>query len=150
MRHCRNVPNKVMAEKKSIVYLIYNDLSAAVKGVARKIFFGRPEPVGSDVANFIAIDIPTEIRSRIAGSFDMSVDCYATFDVYCKAKTDRTLNIGAQSDLVQKVMDVFPINGKCVTAASPTILMQGYDETGYQVTKISFKLRTKFNSTQTL
>jgi len=135
-----------MAEKKSIVYLIYNDLSAAVKGVAVKVSFGRPEPVGSDVANFIAIEIPTEIRSRIAGSFDMSVDCYATFDVYCKAKTDRTLNVGTQTDLVQKVLDVFPINGKCVTAANPTILMQGYDETGYQVTKISFRLRTKFNS----
>jgi hypothetical protein len=140
-----------MAEgKKTLIYLIYNDLSNAVKGIGKKTFFGRPEPVGSDVANFIAIEIPTEIRSRIAGSFDMSVDCYATFDVYCKAKTDRTLNIGTQTDLVQKVLDVFPINGKCVTAANPTILMQGYDETGYQVTKISFKLRTKFNSTQTL
>ena len=135
-----------MAEKKNIVYLIYSDLSASVKGVAGNVFFGRPEPVGSDVANFIAIELPTEIRGMIAGSFDMSVGCYATFDVYCKAKKDRTLNIGAQSDLIKKVMDVFPINGKCVTAANPTILMQGYDETGYQVTKISFRLRTKFNS----
>ena len=136
--------------KKPLIYLIYNDLSNAVKGIGKKTFLGRPEPVGSDVSNFIAIDIPTEIRSRIAGSFDMSVDCYATFDVYCKAKTDRTLNIGTQADLVQKVLDVFPINGKCVTAANPTILMQGFDETGYQVTEISFRLRTKFNSTQTL
>ena len=140
-----------MAEsKKSLIYLIYDDLSNAVKGIVKKTFLGRPDPVGSDVANFIAIDIPTEIRSRIAGSFDMTVDCYATFDVYCKAKTDRTLNIGAQADLVQKVLNVFPINGKCVTAAKPTVLMQGFDETGYQVTEISFRLRTKFNSTQTL
>lgn len=140
-----------MAEgKKPLIYLIYDDLANAVKGIGKKTFLGRPEPVGSDVANFIAIDIPTEIRSRIAGSFDMTVDCYATFDVYCKAKTDRTLNIGAQTDLVQKVLDVFPINGKCVTASKPTVLMQGFDETGYQVTEISFRLRTKLNSTQTL
>lgn len=140
-----------MAEgKKPLIYLIYDDLSNAVKGIGKKTFFGRPEPVGLDIANFIAIDIPTEIRSRIAGSFDMSVDCYATFDVYCKAKNDRTLNVGAQTDLVQKVLDVFPINGKCVTASKPNVLMQGFDETGYQVTEISFRIRTKHNSTQTL
>ena len=137
-------------EKKPLIYLIYNDLTNAVKGIGKKTFLGRPEPVGSDVANFIAIDIPTEIRSRIAGSFDMSVDCYATFDVYCKAKNDRTLNVGPQTDLVQKVLDVFPINGKCVTASKPNVLMQGFDETGYQVTEISFRIRTKHNSTQTL
>lgn len=140
-----------MAEgKQPLIYLIYDDLTNAVKGIGKKTFHGRPEPVGSDVANFIAIELPTEIRGMIAGSFDMSVNCYATYDIYCKAKKDRTLNTGAQSDLIKKVMDVFPINGKYVKAANPTILMNGYDETGYQVTKISFKLRTKFNSTQTL
>ena len=136
-----------MAEtRKPLLYLIYNDLSGAVKGLASKTFFGRPEPVGSDVANFIAIEIPTEIRSRIKGSYDMSVECYATFDVYVKSKSDRTLNIGSQSELTQKVLDVFPINGKCVVATKPTVMMQGYDETGYQVTQISFKLRTRFNA----
>ena len=60
-----------MAVKKSILYLIYDDLSKAVKGIGSKTFFGRPEPVGQDIANFIVIDIPTEIRSRIKGSYDM-------------------------------------------------------------------------------
>ena len=135
-----------MAVKKSILYLIYDDLSKAVKGIGSKTFFGRPEPVGQDIANFIVIDIPTEIRSRIKGSYDMSVDCWATFSVFCKSKTDRTLNIGSQSDLTQKVLDVFPINGKTIVATNPRVLMQGFDETGYQVTQITFKLRTKFNS----
>ena len=66
--------------------------------------------------------------------------------MFCKAKTDRTLNIGAQSDLTQKVLDVFPINGKHVTATKPTVLMQGEDGYGYQVTQITFKLRTKLNA----
>lgn len=132
--------------RKPLLYLIYNDLSSAVKGIALKTFFGRPEPVGSDIANFIAIEIPTEIRSRIKGSYDMSVDCYATFNVYVKSKTDRTLNINAQSELTQKVLDLFPINGKTIVATNPRVLMQGFDETGYQVTQISFKLRTRFNA----
>lgn len=135
-----------MAVKKSILYLIYDDLSKAVKGIGSKTFFGRPEPVGQDIANFIVIDIPTEIRSRIKGSYDMSVDCWVVFSVFCKAKTDRTLNINAQSELTQKVLDLFPINGKTIVATNPRVLMQGFDETGYQVTQITFKLRTKFNA----
>ena len=134
-----------MAEK-ALIYLIYNDLVSAVKGIASKTSLGRPEPIGSDVASLIVIDIPTEIRSRIKGSYDMSVDCYATFDVFCKSKSDRTLNIGSQSNLTQKVLDVFPINGKTVIASNPTVLLKGFDETGYQVTSISFKLRTKLNA----
>ena len=135
-----------MAVKKSILYLIYDDLSKAVKGIGSKTFFGRPEPVGQDIANFIVIDIPTEIRSRIKGSYDMSVDCWVVFSVFCKAKTHRTLNINAQSEFTQKVLDLFPINGKTIVATNPRVLMQGFDETGYQVTQITFKLRTKFNS----
>jgi len=132
--------------KKALIYLIYNDLVSAVKGIASKTSLSRPEPIGSDVASLIVIDIPTEIRSRIKGSYDMSVDCYATFDIFCKSKSDRTLNIGSQSDLTQKVLDVFPINGKAVIASNPTVLLKGFDETGYQVTSISFKLRTKLNA----
>lgn len=132
--------------KKALIHLIYNDLVSAVKGIASKTSLGRPEPIGSNVASLIVIDIPTEIRSRIKGSYDMSVDCYATFDIFCKSKSDRTLNIGSQSDLTQKVLDVFPINGKAVIASNPTVLLKGFDETGYQVTSISFKLRTKLNA----
>jgi hypothetical protein len=132
--------------KKALIYLIYDDLVSAVKGIASKTSLGRPEPIGSDVASLIVIDIPTEIRSRIKGSYDMSVDCYATFDIFCKSKSDRTLNIGSQSNLTQKVLDVFPINGKAVIASNPTVLLKGFDDTGYQVTSISFKLRTKLNA----
>ena len=132
--------------RKPLLYLIYDDLTNAVKGIAKKTFHGRPEPIGTDVASLIVIDIPTEIRSRIAGGHDVMVDCYASFDVYCKAKTDRTINIGSQSDLTQKVLDVFPINGNHIVASNPTVMIQGFDETGYQVTQISFKLRTRFNA----
>ena len=136
-----------MAETRlPLIYLIYKDLEDAVTGIGKKTFFGRPEPVGSDVDYFVTIDIPTEIRSRIKGSYDMSVDCYATYSIYCKAKTDRTLELPAQSVLTQKVLDVFPINGKSIVASKPKVQMQGYDETGYQVTAISFRLRTRLNS----
>jgi len=62
--------------------------------------------------------------------------------VFCKAKTDGTMNVNAQSNLVQQVLDLFPIVGDAVEASNPAILMQGSDGYGYQVTQITFKLRT--------
>lgn len=135
-----------MAAKKTLVYHIYNDLVSAVKGIANKTFLGRPEPIGSDVDSFIVIDIPTSITGRIKGKIGVMADCYGTFSVFCKAKSDRTLNIGKQSELTQNVLDVFPINGEHITATEPKLLMQGAEDTGfYQVTQITFKIRTKFN-----
>ena len=131
---------------KPLIYLVYSDLVEAVKGIGKKTFLDRPKDTKEELANFIVIDIPTEIRGLVKGNADVTSECYGTYSVFCKAKTDRTLNIGAQSDLTQKVLDVFPINGKHVTATKPTVLMQGEDGYGYQVTQITFKLRTKLNA----
>lgn len=131
---------------KPLIYLVYSDLVEAVKVIGKKTFLDRPKDTNEELANFIVIDIPTEIRGLVKGNADVTSECYGTYSVYCKAKTDRTLNIGAQSDLTQKVLDVFPINEKHVTATKPTVLMQGEDGYGYQVTQITFKLRTKLNA----
>lgn len=133
-------------ERKALLYQIYDDLVKSVNGIARKTYLDRPKNTGSELANFIVIDIPTEIRGRLKGNSDVTAECYGTFSVFCKAKTDRTPNIVTQSSLVQSVLDVFPINKPHVTATRPTVLMQGEDGYGYQVTQITFKLRTKFNA----
>ena len=133
--------------KKPLIYLIYSDLVSAVSGIAKKVFLGdRPKSCADGLVNFIVVDIPTEIRGMVKGSFDFKAVCYGTFSVFCKAKTDATLNIGSQSELTQKVLDLFPINGKYITASRPMVLMQGEDGYGYQVTQISFSLRTKLNA----
>lgn len=133
-------------KKKPLAYLIYDDLVNAVKGIGEKTFLGRPEPVGTNVANFIVVDILTTITGRVKGKFGVMTDCYGGFSIFCKAKSDRTLNIGQQSELTQKVLDLFPINGKYVVATKPRLLMRGSEDTGfYQVTQITFKIRTKFN-----
>lgn len=137
-----------MAEKKKqpLLYLIYDELVKAVEGIGKKTFLGRPEPVGENIANFVVIDLPVELKGLVKGSLDTMVESYGTFSVFCKSKSDRTLNIGSQSDLTQQILDKFPINGKSIAASSPRVLMEGYDETGYQVTTITFKLRSKFNA----
>lgn len=135
-----------MARKKSLLYCIYDELVAAVDGIGKKTFLDRPHTSDDELENFIVVDIPTELKGQVKGSLNFRVDCYATYSVFCKAKKDGTPNIGVQTDLTQKVIDKFPINGKFITATKPTILMQGKDGFGYHVTQISFKLRTKLNA----
>lgn len=132
--------------KKPLIYLIYSDLVGAVNGIGKKTYLDRPKSGTEELANFIVVDIPTEIRGMVKGSVDFKADCYGTFSVFCKAKTDATINIGSQSELTQKVLDLFPINGKYITASRPRVLMQGEDGYGYQVTQITFSLHTKTNA----
>ena len=133
-------------DKKPLIYLIYDDLVAAVKGIGDKVFLDRPKNTPDELQSFIVVNIPTEIRSRLKGTFDVSSECYGSYSIFCKAKSDRTPNIGIQSSLTQQVLDLFPINGIHVSATVPTVLMQGEDGFGFQVTQITFKLRTKLNA----
>lgn len=135
--------------KKSLIYLIYDDLVNAVKGIGEKTFLDRPKSVPEELVKFIVIDIPSEISGKVKGSIDVTAGCYASFYIFCKAKTNGTINIGAQSELTQKVLDLFPINAQHIVASKPIVLMQGQDGYGFQVTHITFSLRTKFNARNT-
>ena len=135
--------------KKSLTYLIYNDLSAAVNGLAKKTFFGRPKTTNEELTDFLVIQPMTTLNGWVARDRDMVADCYGTIDVYCKAKSDGTLNVNTQTVLVQKVVDKFPINGVHITATNPRELLTGEDNTGYQVTRITFRVRTKLNARNT-
>lgn len=130
-------------ENKSFLYGIYEDLTGAVEGLSSGVFLGRPDKTSSEMSSFIVVEIPTRIRNIIAGRVDLMAHCYATYTVYCKAKKDHTMKVGAQTDLVQAVIDRFPINGKYIAATRPQILMEGEDGYGYQATKITFSIRTK-------
>lgn len=131
---------------KPLIFNIYGDLVAAVTGICERVFLDRPKTTTQQLESFIVVELPTEIKSRIKGDVGVMVDCFATYTIFHKANPDNTLNIFDQSEDIQKVLDVFPINGKYVSAASPKVLMQGDDGYGYQRTEIYFKLRTKFNA----
>lgn len=132
--------------KKPLVYLIYDDLVNAVKGLSKKTYLDRPKSVPEEVLNFIVIDLPAELRGSVKGSIDFKANSFGTISVFVKSKTDGTPNISSQTELIQDVIDVFPINGTHITASKPTILMQGDDGLGFHVTQITFKLVTKTNA----
>jgi len=126
-----------------MIYQIHNDLVAALKPLGKKVFLGRPKTLASEQHDFIVVRVATSIHSTIKGGINVSTDCYGTFTVYCKAKSDGTLNIGAQSALVQQVVDLFPIVGESISAVNPEILLQGEDGYGFHATQITFRIRYK-------
>lgn len=133
--------------KTSLLYLIYNDLTEALKGKGYPIYFGRPTNLPEKTTAFLVIELPVELLGRVAGDMKVMADTFGLISMYVKAKSNGTMNIEAQGDGTEIVTDVFPINTDNITASKPRILVSGNDGDGYHVTKITFKLRTKFNIT---
>ena len=126
----------------SFLYKIYDDLVNAVKKTGKPVYLDRPKTLNSETTQFVVVSLPAQIYGMVKGGLGFRSGSNGLISVFCKAKNDSTLNINAQSILVQQVLDLFPIAGKAVEASNPAILMQGYDGFGYQVTQITFKLRT--------
>jgi len=126
-----------------MIYKIYNDLVAALRPLGKKVFLDRPKTLASEQHDFIVVRVETAIHATIKGGINVNSDCYGTFTVYCKAKSDGTLNIGAQSALTQQIIDLFPIVGESISAVNPMILMQGEDGYGFHATQITFRIRYK-------
>lgn len=134
-------------KKKPLLYLIYSDLTAAVKATGMEVFEGRrPKTAMSEKTHFATVELTTGLRGTVKGPIDVKAQCYGTVSVFCKAKEDGTLNMKMHTALVQSVTDLFPINGAHVTASQPRVLVDGEDGYGFQVTVISFLVKTKFNA----
>jgi hypothetical protein len=82
----------------------------------------------------------------VKGNDDFIVRTEGVFYIGMKAKSDNTPNIGKQTALVQKFLDLFPITDDHIVATEPTVLLKGSDKSGFQITTISFNIRTKINS----
>ena len=129
--------------KKAFLYRIFDDIVSAAKKTGKPVFLERPKTLKSETTQFVVVSLPAQVYGLVKGGLDFRSGSNGLISVFCKAKTDGTMNVNAQSSLVQQVLDLFPIVGDTVEASNPAILMQGADGFGYQVTQITFKLRTK-------
>lgn len=131
----------------STLYNIFNSLSKAAKatGIAHVYLTNRPKLFDTSMGSFVVISLPARLYRDVKGNDDFMVSTTGTFMVGVVAKKDGTPNIQAQTDLVQKFMDLFPISDDYISATNPQIIMRGDDETGYQITSIMFDIRTKVN-----
>lgn len=135
------------AKQKPLVYLIYDDIINAVQATGIQVFVGRrPKSVDESLTHFATVKLETALRGTIKGPIDVRSQCYGAVSVFCKAKEDGTLNMKMHSSLVQMVQDLFPINGLHMTASQPRVFMDGEDGYGFQVTTISFLVKTKLNA----
>ncbi len=130
-----------------MIYRICDDLVAALRPLGKKVFLDRPKTLASEQQDFIVVRVATSIRSTIKGGINVNSGCYGTFTVFCKAKSDGTRDIWAQSELAQQVIDLFPIVGKNISAVNPEILLQGEDGYGFHATQITFRIRYKQQTT---
>ena len=129
-------------ENDTFLYKVFNDLVNAAEKTGKPVYLERPKSLKSEVTQFVVVSLPAQIYGMVKGGLDFRSASNGLISVFCKAKTDGTMNVNAQSNLVQQVLGLFPIVGDAVEASNPAILMQGSDGYGYQVTQITFKLRT--------
>lgn len=129
--------------EKAFLYRIFDDIVNAAKKTGKPVFLERPKTLKSETTQFVVVSLPAQVYGLVKGGLHFRSGSNGLISVFCKAKTDGTMNVNAQSNLVQQVLDLFPIVGDTVEASNPAILMQGADGFGYQVTQITFKLRTK-------
>ena len=134
-----------MAENKPLVYRIFADLTTAVSGIADKVSLGRPKTLAESVNTLISVELPNAMQGVFAGDPEMSLETFGVFNVYVKAKTDGTMNVGAQTSITEKLTKLFPIKGEVSVSTKPEARFMGYDGYGFHVTQIMFMIRTLIN-----
>ena len=90
-----------MADNKPLTYRVFSDLTSAVKGMADRISLGRPKTIADSVNSIISVELPNTLQPRFAGSPEMSIETFGYFNIYVRAKTDGTMNVGTQTAIVR-------------------------------------------------
>lgn len=133
--------------KRSALYRIYEDLVTALKGVieTKYIFTDRPGiSDDSPMKKFAVIDLPVSISDYVIGHRKTMLTTSGVLYLFTAETKVGTLDVNLAGDFVDSVVDLFPISGKTIVAVNPTVLMRGSDKQGFQVTTISFDLRSKW------
>ena len=105
----------------------------------------RPKETPSKMLEFAVVDLPTTIHRPFVGNDDFRYSTKGAIYLFCRAKNDGTPNIDAQTKLVRKVFACFPFKDSKCECVNPTVLLRGADEYGFQVTTVTFTLRTRIN-----
>lgn len=129
---------------KPLTYRIFDDLTNAVASFS-PVYIGRPKTTSKSMSYFIAVSLPAKISDTVAGNTDFSLATTGVYDIYVKAKTDSTMNVNSQTQLTEKVKELFPIKGNVIRATKPVVRFMGYDDYGFNVTRIMFDIRTLIN-----
>ena len=135
---------------KSVLYRIYEDLVGAVKEVidTKYIFPDRPDSKQEEkpMTKFVVIDFPSDMEDYVIGSKRSLINTVGVIYLFTASARGDMLDIKASGNFTDSVIALFPINGKCCTAANPVVRGRGSDGNGFHLTTITFDLQTKWRA----
>lgn len=106
----------------------------------------RPDKTDAEMQKFVVISLPAELKDMVCGSKDFMLDSFGLIYIFCRAKSDSTLDQITQSELTYKIKKTFPLNAEHITATKPRVIPGSYDGNGFYISTISFKLKSKPNA----
>lgn len=136
---------------RSTIYKIYSDLVNAVKtivGVKYVFLKDRPNTKDEDLpmSKFVVIDLPTPINDAVIGGNRTLLQTSGVIYAFTQSRSNNTLDVNAMGELVDSIVNLFPIDAMYVVATNPRVMMRGSDGQGFQVTTITFDLRCKWRA----
>lgn len=139
----------------SVLYKMCADLVSAIEpAIGKGLVFikNRPSTKADDLPmrHFAVIDLPTSVSDAVIGGCATLLNTSGVVYVYTQGRSDNTLDVNVTGSLIDAVCGVFPIKGKCIVATNPLPQMQGPDRWGFQVTSITFDLRSRWRAFETI
>lgn len=132
------------------VKTIYYDIAGVVKNICDRTYYqDRPTAIDSKIGSYLVISLPSDIKNNELNPSGEYNDYSTTvlLEVYVRDKMSAQNPIGidlkTMDEKVNAVMAIFPINTLNIQVTRPEIAMQSNDDSGFHITLIRAKLRTK-------
>lgn len=129
---------------------LYYDIAKVVNGICDKTYYqDRPTSVDSKVDSYLVISLPSNIENQELDPRGTYRDYTTTLllEVYVRDKMSASnpvgMNLRVMDEKVSAVMGVFPIDATSLLATQPEVVIQDNDESGFHVTLIRARIRTK-------
>ena len=129
---------------------LYYDVAGVVKGVCKNTYDqDRPTSVKERMDDYLVISLPSSIRNNETDPGGSYNDFTTTLmlEVYVRDLMSSSnpvgVNIKMMDEKVSRLLSCFPIDTDKIFVTRPEIVMQDSDGSGFHVTFIRARLRTK-------
>lgn len=129
---------------------LFYDIAGKVKDVCDKTYYqDRPTSVDRKINSYLVISMPSSIVNQELNPNGEYNDYTTTvlLEVYVRDKMSSQNPVGVDIKLmdekVMKILSLFPIDTDKIYVTQPQIVIQDNDDSGFHVTLIRAKLRTK-------
>lgn len=129
---------------------LFYDIAGKVKDVCDKTYYqDRPTSVDRKINSYLVISMPSSIVNQELNPNGEYNDYTTTvlLEVYVRDKMSSQNPVGVDIKLmdekVMKILSLFPINTDKIYVTQPQIVIQDNDDSGFHVTLVRAKLRTK-------